>query len=375
MKLDNISQFRFYAVIDGRWKGEEELVDISLLDFPERLKNDQKAFEVFAKILLLKYINVTSNGGLVIPSGTKKINSYLSIELERFEEEIRIRGDVRQNYYNLILRICNDAADTVPFLKQKIRGLEDQNRLLQIEVKKLIEMLEKVEMIKESFRIPFDAIEDLLISFDKDGNVLVVNEASREWFGQSPSNIVRKRYKTILKQDILYTIRQVSDSKKPLIIEETIDDRLLQISYIPTTNRKNGQMEVVMVVQDVTKRKLAKDEGLLRGRNEGVSIMGGTIRHILNSSLNAILGFAQLALSSYEWPKSTMIKYLKLIERTALRMKNEIASIADQKEYRITNYIDVPETRLSSFFMLTEFIGNFYIKDFICLSINSMAYS
>jgi len=32
------------------------------------------------------------------------------------------------------------------------------------------------------------------------------------------------------------------------------------------------------------------------------------------------------------------------------------------------------DTRLSSFFMLTEFIGNPHIGDFGCLSINSVAY-
>ena len=48
------------------------------------------------------------------------------------------------------------------------------------------------------------------------------------------------------------------------------------------------------------------------------------IKNILNSSVNAILGFTQLALSPYKWPEETMNKYLTSIEKTAQRMKSEI---------------------------------------------------
>jgi hypothetical protein len=48
---------------------------------------------------------------------------------------------------------------------------------------------------------------------------------------------------------------------------------------------------------------------------------------ILNSSLNAILGFAQLALAPYEWPRETMNKYLASIEKTSQRMKNEVKKL------------------------------------------------
>jgi len=48
------------------------------------------------------------------------------------------------------------------------------------------------------------------------------------------------------------------------------------------------------------------------------------IKNILNSSVNAILGFVQLTLSPYQWPEETMKNYLTSIEKTAERMKSEI---------------------------------------------------
>jgi len=48
------------------------------------------------------------------------------------------------------------------------------------------------------------------------------------------------------------------------------------------------------------------------------------IKNILNSSINAILGFSHLALSPYKWPEETMNNYLTSIEKTAQRMKSEI---------------------------------------------------
>ncbi|MDM8544041.1 hypothetical protein QUF90_23440 [Desulfococcaceae bacterium HSG9] len=48
------------------------------------------------------------------------------------------------------------------------------------------------------------------------------------------------------------------------------------------------------------------------------------IKNILNSSVNAILGFTQLALSPYKWPEETMNNYLNSIEKATQRMKSEI---------------------------------------------------
>ncbi len=48
------------------------------------------------------------------------------------------------------------------------------------------------------------------------------------------------------------------------------------------------------------------------------------IKNILNSSINAILGFANLALSPYKWPEETMKNYLTSIQKAAQRIKAEI---------------------------------------------------
>lgn len=48
------------------------------------------------------------------------------------------------------------------------------------------------------------------------------------------------------------------------------------------------------------------------------------IKNILNSSINAILGFANLALSPYKWPEETMKNYLISIQKAAHRIKAEI---------------------------------------------------
>ncbi len=48
------------------------------------------------------------------------------------------------------------------------------------------------------------------------------------------------------------------------------------------------------------------------------------IKNILNSSVNTILGFTQLALSPYKWPEETMNNYLNAIEKAAQRIKIQI---------------------------------------------------
>ncbi|MCP4105977.1 MAG: PAS domain S-box protein [Desulfobacteraceae bacterium] len=339
IKLDKSSEFRFSALIDTS-KEKCSVINISLIDPTEEIIKHKDTYKKIAKKFTSDFVKTGENSGLIISSTSKPIDNDLTMELECFE----FQEHNKKTIYNLTLKVSHASESADKKLKQRNRKLEKENKFLSRENKELIKLVEKLEGIKESFRLPFDAIKDLIISFDCQGNVLVVNVASTEWFGQTPHEIVRKKYKTILRQNIVEVVQKVCTRKKTLSLEEKLGSKTLQISYIPTTNRKTGKTEVVMLVQDITKRKIAEEKMLENGRNEGVTIMGGTIRHILNSSLHAILGFAQLASSSYDWPKKTMIKYLKLIERTALRMKDEINKIAEQKEYKTTKYIQVPDT-------------------------------
>ncbi len=337
--LEKNSELRFRVFIDTNETGKKEINGIMLLDPEKKTEKEKKMLEELGKPLISEFIRINPQGGLLISSISKRVENGFIVEMESLEETIEIQGNIERPLCNLILKVSLDSED----INRKNRLLNQENLLLKKENEELINLVEKIEGIKESYRVPFDAIRDLIISFDCQGHVLVINSAAKEWFGQTPKEIVRKKYKTILKQNISYITNSVCSSGKSLLVEEKIGDKVLQITYIPMINRKNGKTEVVMLAQDITQRKKEEEKLLTNGRNEGVIIMGGTIRHILNSSLHAILGFAQLALSSYEWPRETMIKYLKLIERTALRMKREISKIAEQKEYKTAKYVHIDE--------------------------------
>jgi len=340
--LEKNSELRFRVFIYTDKTGEKKITDIMLFDPENKIKKDKKIIEELGKPLVSEFIRTDSDGGMLISSVSKRVENGFIVDLESLEERLKIQGNIRQPVCSLILKVSLDSED-INQIFTKNRLLNQENLLLKKENEELINLVEKIEGIKESYRVPFDAIKDLIISFDCQGHVLVVNSASKEWFGQTPKEIVRKKYKTILKQDIMYITQSVCSSGKSLFVEEKIGDKVLQITYIPMINKKNGKTEVVMLAQDITHRKKEEEKLLKNGRDEGVMMMGGTIRHILNSSLHAILGFAQLALSSYEWPRETMIKYLKLIERTALRMKREISKIAEQKEYKTTKYVHIED--------------------------------
>ena len=350
IELDKSSEFKFQVVVAASLsaadsKRKKHIDRVVLKDPTDAIKQNKKYYEKAARLLSYDFIDTNQNGGIFIPFMAREIENGFFIEMEKMEEMEDTKDALNNICYAIDFRVRHKSGFGEDLLKMQCRALEEENRLLKKEVQELIELVDQVEIIKEAFRIPFDAIADLVISFDKEGNVLVVNEASTEWFGQTPHNIVRRKYKTILKQNVPDMIKQVLETNQSVIIEENIDNRILQITYIPMLNRKNGKTEVVMMAQDITHRKKAEAERLEKGRIEGVVVMGGTVKHILNSSLSAIMGFAQLALSSYEWPKETMIKYLKLIERTAQRMKREINQIAGQKQFKTTTYLNIPGTK------------------------------
>lgn len=335
---------RFRAMIDTTRETEKQIIGITLIDVSDAIGGDKAFYENFARLLTCEYLRTACPEKSDISYGAARSGMGLTVETEKIEKVTRFQGHLTRSMFSVIFRI-NQNHQEAAGLVRKAKKLEKENKALKKEIEELSSLLIKLEDIKESYRVPFDAIEDLVITFDYDGNVLVVNQASIKWFGQSPKDIVgKKKYKKVLKQDVLKAIRQVCDYKQPIALEEKIGEKMLQITYVPMVNKRTGLTQVVMLVQDITDLKKLEEERIRDGRNEGVVMMGGTIRHILNSSLTAILGFSQLALSTYQWPRETMVKYLRLIERTAQRMKNEISMIAEQKEYVTTKYIDIPDT-------------------------------
>ncbi len=322
-------EFKFRALIDTGEKGERSIIRVALIDPIEEIRNDQNRFEELARTLAFKFFKVNKDGGILLPSNSKRLDNGLIIEMESFEDLSKISGPIRKPGYSLVLKVSYESGSTLKMLELANKALEEEKEALKQEVRELLDLAARLEAAKESLRVSFDAIKDLMISFDCEGNILIVNEACTEWFGQSPEDIItRKKYKVILNQDVLSIIRKVCESKETLRFEEQIGEKAVQITYIPVTNKKNGETEVVMMAQDITGQKNEEIEN----RNSGNGlIMGMAARNVLNSSLTAILGFSQLALSSYDWPKATRARYLKLIERTALRMKNEISKIGERK--------------------------------------------
>ncbi|GEM_PF-4151372 len=323
-------EFKFRALIDTREKEERSIICVSLIDPIEEIRKDRKRFEELAKTLVLRFFKVGKEGGIILPSGSKRLDKGLILEMESFEDLTDVSGPVRKPGYSLVLKVSYESGSALKTLELANKALEEENEALKQEVRELLDLAAGLEAAKESLRVSFDAIKDLMISFDCEGNILIVNEACTEWFGQSPEDIItRKKYKVILNQDVLSIIRKVCESKETLRFEEHIGEKTVQITYIPMTNKKNGETEVVMMAQDITGQK---NGDIIENRRNGSGlIMGMAARNVLNSSLTAILGFSQLALSSYDWPKATRARYLKLIERTALRMKNEINKVVEKK--------------------------------------------
>lgn len=317
-------EFKFRTLIDTGEKGEKSILSVSLIDPIEEIRKDQKRFEELAKTLAFEFFKVGKEGGIILPSASKRLDKGLIIEMESFEDignVITERGGTPK--YSLVLKVSCESGSALKTLESANKALEEEKEMLKQEVRELLDLTARLEAAKESLKVSFDAIKDLMISFDCKGNILIVNEACTEWFGQSPEDIItRKKYKTILNQDVVSIIRKVCESEETLHFEEQIGEKSFRMSYIPVSNKKNGQTEVVMLAQDITAQK-----NRIERSSEDETVMGMAARNVLNSSLTAIVGFSQLALSSYDWPKATRARYLKLIERTALRMKTEINKI------------------------------------------------
>jgi PAS domain S-box-containing protein len=188
---------------------------------------------------------------------------------------------------------------------------------------------------KERLAVTLRSIGDAVITTDKNGKIILMNEVVEEMTGWHQDEAIGqplvKVFNTLDEktrepsEDFVSRVleaERIIDKSSPSILESrTGIERLVSEIGAPIRDKENRVIGVVLVFSDITHR-VKMEEELLKGRKlESVGILAGGIAHDFNNILTAIMGNVSLAKNFID-PDNKAYKRLEEADRATQRAKD-----------------------------------------------------
>jgi PAS domain S-box-containing protein len=194
---------------------------------------------------------------------------------------------------------------------------------------------------EERFRILSNASFEGVIIHEK-FKIIDVNKAFIELTGYSRRELIGKNAFLLLPKESQEKVRKNVEINYAKPYEVTITKK----DGTPLTTEMFGkQMPYkdrdvrVVSVRDVTQQKLAEKEKLQREKLQGVLELAGAACHELNQPLQAISGYAEIALMNLSG-NEFLSESLEIITQQIERMSNITSKLQNITQYETKSYLD-----------------------------------
>ena len=167
---------------------------------------------------------------------------------------------------------------------------------------------------KERLAVTLRSISEACITLDNDGRVAMFNPIAERLTGWLHDDAAGKLVQDVLHlvdertrrraQHFLQRIAATGSSDTPnavnILISRDGQERLVESSSAPIRDRAGRKLGAIIVLRDVTERKLADEERQKAEKLESLGLVAGGIAHDFNNLLTTILGNVTLALGTLE---------------------------------------------------------------------------
>ncbi len=198
------------------------------------------------------------------------------------------------------------------------------------DVTKRITTEREIKNAAQEWRTTFDSISDMIAIVDREWNIKRANKAFAAAFNKKPSEIIGSYCYRLIHGEH----GTPDNCPKPKAMETGKPETLefyepnmtmnLEITASPIINQQEGPSGAVLIIRNVTQRKLMQQQLILQDRMAHIGELASGIAHEINNPLTGIIGFSEL-LQDVDLPQDALneVKYInKEARRTADIVKN-----------------------------------------------------
>lgn len=154
------------------------------------------------------------------------------------------------------------------------------------------ELYNEVSRAKQEWEDTFKAVDDMIMVFNKELNVLQCNDSVKKFF-----NVSKKADISLLEEHCKTLVGETFDSQKAGYKEIYLNNHSTCELYTYPVHNNDGQIYgVIAYIKDVTEKRKMEVQLLHSGKLAAIGEMAAGVAHELNSPLTAILGNSQLLL-------------------------------------------------------------------------------
>ncbi len=184
---------------------------------------------------------------------------------------------------------------------------------------------------KQEWEDTFKAVDDMIMVFDKDLNVLQFNDSVKTFFDISEKDdffMLEKPCKTLVRE----TFQSQKTGYKEIHLQ---NHSTCELYTYPVHNNEHQVYGVIAYIKDVTEKRKMEVQLLHSGKLAAIGEMAAGVAHELNSPLTAILGNSQLLLrnTTRDDPSFPLLNDIKNCGDRCKRIIKSLLTFSRQDEY------------------------------------------
>ncbi|WP_413375135.1 ATP-binding protein [Alkalihalobacillus sp. 1P02AB] len=155
-----------------------------------------------------------------------------------------------------------------------------------------VQLYNEVLQAKQEWENTFKAVDDKIIIYDQNLNILQVNDSAQQLYKIKPKSELEQLNRvclTVAENTLLFLQADFQEIHLQ-------DQSIFELTTYPILNESKEPQGVIAYLKDVTEKRKMETQLIHSGKLAAIGEMAAGVAHELNSPLTAILGNAQLLL-------------------------------------------------------------------------------